>query len=151
LQWVVFCGVDGYCYRQYKGTKPIQYFSSRTRIFGALLISGVSSNSVLEKTTKRAVNIILSFGSAFSLLVGVLYLWVFPADQYPQWPHFLLLSFYIFAVLFLVAIAISLFDKTSSIANIEEHETPKTNKLVKILFALLGLVILYLYIIFNGH
>lgn len=104
-----------------------------------------------KKTTKRAVNIILSFGSGFSLLVGVLYLWIFPADQYPQWPHFLLLSFYIFAILFVVAIAISLLDKSSSIANIDEHEMPKTSKLVKILFALLGLVILYLYIIFNGH
>jgi SSS family solute:Na+ symporter len=46
-----------------------------------------------KRTTKKAVNGILGFGSAFSLTVGILYLWILPADEYPQWPHFLLLSF----------------------------------------------------------
>src|SRR6185503_9160942 len=51
-----------------------------------------------KRTTKLAVNLILSAGSAFSLGIGVLYLWVFTADKYSFWPHYLLLSFYIFAV-----------------------------------------------------
>lgn len=106
-----------------------------------------------KRTTKKAVNIILSFGSAFSLGVGILYLWVLPADKYPQWPHFMLLSFYIFATLFVAAILISLTDRNpiTNIQNVALINTPKTSKTVKILFALLGIVILSLYIIFNGH
>ncbi len=106
-----------------------------------------------KRTTKKAVNIILSFGSAFSLGVGVLYLWILPADKYPQWPHFMLLSFYIFAMLFVVAILISITDRkpVTNIQNIALINMPVTTKRVKILFGLLGLVILSLYIIFNGH
>jgi SSS family solute:Na+ symporter len=104
-----------------------------------------------SRTTKRAVNIVLSFGSAFSLSIGVLYLWIFPANDYPAWPHFMLLSFYIFAVLFISAIVISLLDKNSPTATIQESPIPVTSKKVKILFALLGLVIICLYFIFNGH
>lgn len=106
-----------------------------------------------KRTTKKAVNGILSFGSAFSLLIGVLYLWVLPADKYPQWPHFLLLSFYIFAVLFVAAIIISLLDP-KPITNIQQMETsdlPITTRRVKLLWILLGMVILGLYLVFNGH
>ena len=102
-------------------------------------------------TTKKAVNGILSFGSAFSLTIGILYLWILPADKYPQWPHFLLLSFYIFAVLFVAAIIISLTDRNPQTSNLETAALPVTTKRVKLLFALLGIVILSLYIIFNGH
>jgi SSS family solute:Na+ symporter len=105
-----------------------------------------------KRTTKKAVNGILSFGSAFSLLIGVLYLWIFPANEYPVWPHFLLLSFYIFAFLFLVAILISLLDP-NPITNLQDNSQPlpTTSKQVKIGFALLGFVIVCLYILFNGH
>src|ERR1700712_2705350 len=51
-----------------------------------------------KRTTKKAVNAILSFGSAFSLGTGVLYLWILTPDRYHFWPHYLLLSFYIFIV-----------------------------------------------------
>ncbi|RCR69953.1 sodium:solute symporter family transporter [Larkinella punicea] len=68
-----------------------------------------------KRTTRTAVNAILSVGSAFSLVVGVLYLWVLPPDQYPFWPHYLLVSFSIFAVLLLTATLISVFDKNPSI------------------------------------
>jgi len=44
-----------------------------------------------------------------------------------------------------------LVDKNKVKAAIEENELPKTDKRVKILFALLGLVILSLYLIFNFH
>ncbi len=104
-----------------------------------------------KRTTKKAVNGILSFGSAFSLTVGILYLWILPADEYPQWPHFLLLSFYIFALLFVAAIIISLTDQNPQTSNLETAVLPVTTKRVKQLFALLGIVILSLYIIFNGH
>ena len=104
-----------------------------------------------KRTTKKAVNGILSWGSAFSLLVGVLYLWVFPADEYKAWPHFMLLSFYIFAVLFATAVLISITDRNPQTNFVSETNVPKTSKRVKILFGLLGIVILALYIIFNGH
>jgi SSS family solute:Na+ symporter len=104
-----------------------------------------------KRTTKKAVNAILSFGSAFSLFIGVLYLWILPADKYPLWPHFLLLSFYIFATLFLVAILISLTDRNPQTSILETEPLPVTSKKVKWLFAVLGLVILSLYIFFNGH
>lgn len=104
-----------------------------------------------KRTTKNAVNGILGFGSAFSLSVGILYLWILPADKYPQWPHFLLLSFYIFAVLFIAAIIISLADPKPQTSTLETATLPITTKRVKWLFALLGVVILSLYLIFNGH
>ena len=106
-----------------------------------------------KRTTKKAVNCILSFGSAFSLSVGILYLWILPADQYPKWPHFLLLSFYIFAFLFISAVVISLLDNNPQTNSqvIATADMPRTSKKVKVLFALLGIVIVALYIIFNGH
>ncbi|RXK86710.1 sodium:solute symporter family transporter [Filimonas effusa] len=106
-----------------------------------------------KRTTRKAVNGILSYGSAFSLFVGVLYLFAFPSDKYPAWPHYLLLSFYIFAVLLVVAIVVSLTDKApvTNVHNIAISDMPPVSKQVKLLFALLGVVILILYIIFNGH
>jgi solute:Na+ symporter, SSS family len=103
-----------------------------------------------KRTTKLAVNIILSFGSAFSVIIGALNLWVYPSSSY-HWPHYFLVSFYIFAFLFVVAIVISLLDQNKVTATLETESLPKTDKQVKILFALLGLVILSLYLIFNFH
>ena len=106
-------------------------------------------------TTKLAVNLILSAGSAISLFTGMLNLWILPPDsetgENTWWPHYFLVSFYLFAFLFVAAIVISLVDKNKVKAAIEENELPKTDKRVKILFALLGLVILSLYLIFNFH
>ena len=58
-----------------------------------------------------AANMALTFGTAFCMGVGILYLWVFPAAKYTAWPHFLLLSFYLFAVISAGMILVSLFDK----------------------------------------
>ena len=44
-----------------------------------------------KSTTSRAINGVLTIGTLFSVGIGVLYLWVFPASRYPVWPHFLLL------------------------------------------------------------
>lgn len=108
-----------------------------------------------KRTTKLAVNLILSAGSAFSLLVGMLNLWILPPNAVTGdntwWPHYFLISFYIFVILLAAAIIISLVDKNKVTAAIETASIPKTDKQVKILFVLLGLVILSLYIIFNGH
>ncbi|CAM3745185.1 sodium/solute symporter [Mucilaginibacter galii] len=107
-----------------------------------------------KRTTRLAVNTVLSAGSAFSLTVGILYLWVFPKAEYHFWPHYLMLSFYVFAFLMAVAVLVSLLDcnpKTYIAGEHEERDMPKTSLKVKIAWALLTLVMIVLYIIFNGH
>ncbi|PWK27639.1 SSS family solute:Na+ symporter [Arcicella aurantiaca] len=105
-----------------------------------------------KRTTRNAVNGILSFGSAFSLGVGILYLWVFTPDKYPIWPHYMLLSFYIFAFLFVVAILISLFDTNPTIYEMTEQEISeriKPTHRVWILWISLALVMVSLYLYFG--
>lgn len=105
-----------------------------------------------KRTTRLAVNLILSAGSVFSLGVGVLYLWVFTPDKYPFWPHYLLLSFYIFAVLFVAGIIISLVDKSPVVYKAEFTEPDvalKPTGKVKLAWALLWIVMVGLYLVFR--
>ncbi|WP_345953440.1 sodium/solute symporter [Mucilaginibacter sp. PAMB04168] len=107
-----------------------------------------------KRTTRKAVNVTLSAGSAFSLLVGITYLWVLPPSRYNFWPHYLLLSFLIFAFLLIVAVLISLLDTSPEIYTPAENEIrdlPKATSRVKIAWILLTIVMIGLYIIFNGH
>jgi len=106
-----------------------------------------------KRTTKKAVNSILSYGSAFSLGTGVVYLWILTPDKYHFWPHYLLLSFYIFAILFIAAIVISLSDASpfTNGQKMTRADMPVTSGKVKILFTLLGIAIVCLYIFFNGN
>lgn len=107
-----------------------------------------------KKTSRKAVNFILSGGSAISLGTGVLYLWVLTPDKYPFWPHYMMLSFYIFVLLTALAVLISVFDpspvvndaKVSDVANL-----PKPTFRVKLAWTLLSVVMVILYFIFNGH
>ena len=107
-----------------------------------------------KKTTARAANFILSAGTVFSIGTGILYLWVFPSGEYSFWPHFLLLSFYIFVVLALAAFAISYFDKGGQ-RNMRLQPVPasavKPNKWVTISWTVLIVVMIGLYVLFNGH
>ncbi|HET7898324.1 MAG TPA: Na+/glucose cotransporter, partial [Flavisolibacter sp.] len=105
-----------------------------------------------KRTTRKAVNSVLSFGSAFSLGVGVLYLWVFTPDRYPFWPHYLLLSFYIFVVLLLLAVVGSLLDPSPVRNDVAlQPVVAKTTSRVKLMWALLAMVMMALYVYFNGH
>jgi SSS family solute:Na+ symporter len=110
-----------------------------------------------KKTTAKAVNAILIYGTIFSIFVGILYLWVFPAATHPAWPNFLLLSFYIFVVLSAVAFLVSYVDKNSNLllANLFDFKSAalaaKTTTRVWIWWSLLIVVMVALYIIFNGH
>jgi len=101
-----------------------------------------------KRTSRKAVNFVLSFGSALSLGTGVMYLWVFPSATYTFWPHYLMLSFYIFAALTILAILISAFDPSPTIY-VEDVKADKpvftiTNK-VKLSWALLSVVMVALY------
>jgi SSS family solute:Na+ symporter len=108
-----------------------------------------------RRTTARAVNIVLTYGTGFSVLVGVLYLWVFPAKQNAWWPHFLLLSFYIFLILSIVLFIVS---KAGS-KDAQTFEGQPALDFVykkpggKVIFSwvALSLVMLALYLYFNGH
>jgi solute:Na+ symporter, SSS family len=107
-----------------------------------------------KRTTKKAVNTILSAGSAFSLGVGVLYLWVLPQSRYQFWPHYLLLSFYVFALLGIVAILVSILDRSAVVANTTHSDSAgdvKTTNRVWLSWILLATIMIALYIIFNGH
>ncbi|RZL14811.1 MAG: Na+/glucose cotransporter, partial [Pedobacter sp.] len=107
-----------------------------------------------KRTTRKAVNFTLSIGSILSLGVGVTYLWILPPDKYPFWPHYLMLSFFIFAGLLVIAMLISLLDRTPSIYTInEEHQSniEKPDKAVWISWIALAVVMVALYIFFNGH
>lgn len=104
-----------------------------------------------KRTTRKAVNFILSAGSAFSLGIGVLYLWVLTPDKYHFWPHYLLLSFYIFAVLLILAVLITLLDKQPVTNGQAESDLPRPTRRVWTLWILLIIVMIGLYIFFNGH
>ncbi|MGZ3762574.1 MAG: sodium:solute symporter family transporter [Mucilaginibacter sp.] len=107
-----------------------------------------------KSTTRMAVNFILSVGSAISLGTGVMYLWVFPAKVYHFWPHYLMLSFYIFAVLMILAIVISLANGSGFTYIATEQQTSdiaRPTRRVKIAWIALVIVMVLLYLFFNGH
>jgi SSS family solute:Na+ symporter len=104
--------------------------------------------------TTLAANFVLSAGTALSFLVGISYLWIYPADKYDFWPHFLLLSFYIFVLLAVLAFLISWFDikgRAASASQLNFGILPKPSRAVLLSWAILIAVMIGLYIIFNGH
>ncbi|HET8829854.1 MAG TPA: sodium/solute symporter [Pelobium sp.] len=106
-----------------------------------------------NKTTTRAANLVLTLGTVISLGTGVLYLWVLPNGTY-NWPHFLLLSFYIFVALSLMAYLITITDKAGQKDHsilLRINPAAKPDKQVKLLWLALTLVMVALYFFFNGH
>lgn len=107
-----------------------------------------------KRTTARAANFVLSAGTLFSIGTGVLYLWVFPSSEYTFWPHFLLLSFYLFLILALSAVLVSYADQKANLVNpdklpvIAAGQAPRR---VILSWSLLFVVMISLYVIFNGH
>ena len=103
-----------------------------------------------KRTTTRAANAALTVGTAFSMGVGILYLWVFPAEEYTAWPHFMMLSFYLFVVI--SAGLVSLLDKHRQECTLNMKKVmEKPAKSVLIGWALLIIVMTGLYIFFNGY
>lgn len=102
-----------------------------------------------KRTTRKAVNLVLSAGSAFSLLTGVVYLWVLPAAEYTFWPHYLLLSFILFAILLVAAVVTSLLDTEKAVAiNSAQAIEPPTSR-VKLVWTLLIITMIALYLFFH--
>jgi SSS family solute:Na+ symporter len=105
-----------------------------------------------RRTTTKAANAALTYGTLFSIGIGILYLWVFPADQYTWWPHFMMLSFIIFVCISLGMICISLLDRhpQGNAMNIDKI-TEKTSSNVIAAWSVLVVVMIALYIFFNGN
>ena len=105
-----------------------------------------------KRTTTKAVNSILTFGTLLSMGTGICYLWIFPADTYDFWPHFLLLSFYLFLLLSVLMVLISLTDKSGSAeVSPEERKGAGMSGKVRWLWGALAVVMIVLYVLFNGH
>jgi SSS family solute:Na+ symporter len=107
-----------------------------------------------KHTTRKAVNFTLSIGSILSLGTGICYLWIFPSADYLFWPHYLVLSFLIFIGLLAMAFIISLLDQSPSIYVLNaEHQAnvEQPTKRVWISWAALAIIMIGLYIFFNGH
>lgn len=106
-----------------------------------------------KRMSTLAANAVLLGGTVISLGTGVLYLWVFPSAEYAFWPHFLLLSFYIFMVLLALAVVISILDKQErqTVGFIDTSSLPKVDKKVWSLWIALIVVMIGLYFFFNGN
>jgi len=105
-----------------------------------------------KKATARAANMVLTFGTAFSLIIGILYLWVIPADKYDFWPHFMMLSFLIFVIISIAMVVVSLLDKSNETQNTLDFGTIAVpTKRVSILWVVLIVVMVALYAFFNNH
>jgi len=107
-----------------------------------------------KRTTTKAANFALSFGTIFSIGTGIFYLWIFPNEEYDIWPHFLLLSFIIFVILSFLTWLIVVTDKNSkaeAAKALRFDHLPKPGKVVWALWIALIIVMVSMYIIFNGH
>ncbi|MCD8290956.1 MAG: Na+/glucose cotransporter, partial [Prevotella sp.] len=80
---------------------------------------------------------------------GILYLWIIPGAT--EHIHFMMLSFCIFVVLVLAMVIVSLTDKEPTVNSqiVKMCEKPKRG--VIIAWSLLAIVMISLYIFFNGH
>jgi SSS family solute:Na+ symporter len=101
-----------------------------------------------KRTTTLAANLTLTAGTAFCLTVGILYLWG-PSTDF--WPHFMLLSFILCAILMVMMVAVSLLDKNPQTeTSIHLSQVSKQHsKLVTVLWLALAAVMIGLYILFN--
>jgi len=102
-----------------------------------------------KRCTTLAANIVLTFGTIFSIGCGVLYLWVIPNAT--EHVHFMMLSFLIFVVLIITMIAVSMMDK----ATVERAPMTvikgRMSLSVQMAWLALAVVMAGLYVFFNGH
>ncbi len=101
-----------------------------------------------KRCTTRAANFALTVGTAFCLIVGVLYLWPPEWLQFP-WPHFMLLSFELFVILVVSMVVISLTDSDQTQYVIPAPVRERYSKLATTLWLALAVVMISLYVFFN--
>src|SRR6185437_15816828 len=127
------------------GIRGLNLFDVFQSVLGFLAppMSVVFLLGVLWKgTSSRAINGVLTVGTAFSVGTGILFLWVFTASRYTFWPHFLLLSFYIFVVLLVGGVAVSLAGsrRGSGAVALEAAPSGRPSRRVRWLWVLLTIV-----------
>lgn len=138
---------------QIKGLNLFDVFQSILGFIAPPLAAVFLMAVLWKRTNKAAVNTLLTFGSVLSLGVGICYLWIFPKDQYDFWPHYLMLSFYLFAVLIGIGVLVSLMVKPSRYEM--EHASEqllvleKPSKAVRVAWFALFVVMVGLYIAFR--
>ena len=101
-----------------------------------------------SRTTTRAANFALTVGTAFCLIVGVLYLWP-PEWLTFAWPHFMMLSFCLFVILAVSMVIISLTDSDKTQYTIPAPVQEPLSRLAVSLWIALAVVMVSLYIFFN--
>jgi SSS family solute:Na+ symporter len=101
-----------------------------------------------KRCTTRAANFALTVGTLFCLTIGVLYLWP-PEWLTVRWPHFMLLSFYLFVILVVSMVAISITDKDTTAYTIPEPVHEGFSRLAVALWVALAVVMVALYVYFN--
>lgn len=118
-----------------------------------------------KRCTALAANITLTFGTAVCLIIGILY-YVMPDGVIPaqvvtqefgvvvgfiKWPHFMMLSFYLFVLLLVGMVVISLCDKAPKAATDMKQVKEPMTPAVLISWISLFVVMFVLYILFNGN
>ncbi|NLO70825.1 MAG: sodium/solute symporter [Porphyromonadaceae bacterium] len=98
-----------------------------------------------KKTSEKAVNIILSLGTVFSIGIGLLYY----LNLIFNGIHFLYISFGIFVILSIFVLAYSLFATKADEPKTIEIEKIKVSSGVKIAWGALILIMIVLYNVFN--
>ena len=102
-----------------------------------------------KRCTTLAANITLTFGTIFSIGSGILYLWVIPGAT--EAVHFMMLSFYIFVILIVTMVIVSLSNKQATVSTKVVKLAEKPKRSVIIAWAALIVVMIALYIFFNGR
>lgn len=99
-----------------------------------------------KKTAAKAINLVLSFGTIFSIGIGLLYY----SSLIFKGVHFLYISFGIFVVLCTFVVIFSILSKKSEKPLATLTYSPiKVNKSVKIAWVLLVVIMVTMYIVFN--
>jgi solute:Na+ symporter, SSS family len=105
-----------------------------------------------RRATSKAALTTLIIGSAVSLTIGVCQLKNIPYAGF--WPHYMLLSFYLFAALVILVIVVSLFTKEKEgkepLPTLKEtYKGMHGMKLTWVLWGILASITIFLYIVFN--
>ncbi len=106
-----------------------------------------------DRATARAANVTLILGSVLSIGVGVAYLSHFPSADF--WPHFLMLSFYLFMALGGLMVIVSLMDGSQkgkkSLPSIMTSYQPQSysSRTIWRLWLVLVIIMVGLYVILN--
>lgn len=103
-----------------------------------------------KKTTTRAANMCLTWGTVFSLGTGIAYF--LTNTKTDVWPHFMMLSFLLFVVICAAMFVVTLLDRrAASQDTLDFGVLPKTTVPVWAVWVALIVVMVGLYVMFNGH